>query len=1128
MKIIWAWIRGKSSVREMEEYRTLKNAGAFDAAFYKASFPAAATSRLDPITHYLRVGEKGGGKPCDGFDPAEYLAAYPDVAGAGQSPFVHYCANGWREQRDPSSGFKAAWYASQHMSAEERASLSPLRHYQLVGKAAGLEVAPPESVVANALRASGLFDEARYLALYPDVAEAGMDAIGHYEALGASEGRSPCEGFDSRYYLESYPDVVASGQNPFLHFLQHGAREGRSASADFDTSWYARVYLNGEHDTGLNPLEHYRRHGRALRYSTIPVEEPAYGIIERSGLFDRRAYLDRYADVDESGADPLLHYLRHGSAEGRVACEMFDDRYYLSNNGDVLASAMNPLAHFCESGWKELRNPGPRFDVWWYWSMHMDPRDEGVNPLVEYMRVGIARGDSTRPGTPPRPRSVETLVQGLPGRSIRRACLFAGFDKDGLVDDCVVAYVRELSRHADVYYFADCEMREGELDKLAGITKGAWAARHGAYDFGSYSELAVHRVGWGALQSYDEVLFANDSCYLLRDLDQVFEKMDAMPCDWWGLQATKGIAATAHASRNRFRDPIPLGVVKGSLLGEFEKDYTYDFHVGSYFVAYRRNVLDDVDFRRLMSSVVPQVSKKDVILKYEVGLTRYLISKGFSFNTFIDQLYPFHPAFSGWYFCLIEKGFPLLKRLLLTDNHYGVPGLSAWVDRVKEKVPGCDVGAIQRHIDRVVDPKRLALSLGSAETWSEGGRKLGRLLTDAEFAAQDLEVRKQRTWWAFPVCGFTHRFSGNERAVFEDVRNDPAITKVVLTRERVVDVEGENVHVVSLYSEEGQQLLMRCGTVFIRHSVPRNVVHPIACDLRNVINLWHGIPLKRIGYASVDQAGRLGALRDEHRKYRSVISSSEVDRMAMASAFYPLSYEDVWMTGLPRIDFILRDLDRLPEDLRQEFASLLDLMAGRKLVLFVPTFRNGQDSAYYEFSDSEKARLVDWLDRHHAVLGVREHMADTARSYSRSLRMDGRCIDLSDDAFPNIEVLYRAASVLLTDYSSCFMDFMVTGKPAVSFAFDEVQYEFMERGFFYQLRDVFPGEVTGSFDELMSALERVFRPPEPGGEDAMEWKRRLFFHYLDDGNARRVVEQVKRISDRDVLGGAAHIRWGLE
>ena len=87
---------------------------------------------------------------------------------------------------------------------------------------------------------------------------------------------------------------------------------------------------------------------------------------------------------------------------------------------------------------------------------------------------GTGRSTSTRP-TSPRPPSTRwsttcstagtagccrspLVPRGRrfsPPPSPRRACLFAIYDPDGLVDDCVVAYVAELARHADVFVCAD-------------------------------------------------------------------------------------------------------------------------------------------------------------------------------------------------------------------------------------------------------------------------------------------------------------------------------------------------------------------------------------------------------------------------------------------------------------------------------------------------------------------------------------------------------------------------------------------------------------------------------------------------------------------------------------------------
>lgn len=972
-----------------------------------------------------------------------------------------------------------------------------------------------EAAIASIARL-GIFDVTGYLQAHPDVAAAGIDPIRHFVLQGAREGRNPCALFDTAYYNATYPDVAKAGFNPLAHYCEFGWKEGRNPSVDFDGAWYEATHLAGQGDT--NPLLHYLAVGRAQKLEIRPVVDEAVDTLRDSGLFDVDYYREQYPDIAETGVHPLRHYLEHGAREGRNPNPFFDTQYYLRNNRDVAASQLNPLLHFCREGWKELRNPHPDFDVWWYWSTHLDPAREDVNPLAHFLATGLAQGLAARPPARVSQR-VETGTRLAPGASVRRICLFAGYDADGVVDETVVDYLRELSRHADVYYLADCDMQPGELDKLRPYTRAAMAARHGEYDFGSYSRL-VHQLGWDALVQYDELILANDSCYLLRELGPMFAEMADRPCDWWGMQATKGIAATRRNPQNRFLQPIPMETVRLSMLDGFERDYCYDFHVGSYFVVYRQPVLRDPQFRRMLESVVAQEHKRNLILKYEVGLTRLLIARGHAFDTYVTHLYPFHPVYTNWYFRLLDEGFPFLKRYLLAENHYRVPHLASWAERILRKIPAAPIATIQRSLARVVAPERLAENLTVGELRAvDDAPEPAELLTGREFLAADQASPKYPHWWAFPVCAFTQVFSGNERAVFEEVRHDPGIKKVVLTREAAVDVDGANVEVVPLDSPRGQHLLMRCGNIFIKHSPTRNLKYPVAPELHNLINLWHGIPFKRIGYASLDMQSNRQAIAHEQAKCRAVISSSQVDTLAMAAAFYPLSFNEIWPTGLPRNDFILRAFDRLPADLQAEEDALRKLTGGRRLLLFMPTFRNGQDAAYYVFSEAELAWLTSWLQRHNAVLGVREHMADTARTYTRMLASTG-AIDLSGFVHP--EVLYRVSSALVTDYSSCFIDYMLTGKPAISFAYDYASYTQVERGTFYDLDYVFPGPVCQSFDDLAGALDAVFEPTAGSDRRLLEWKRRLFFDHVDDGSSARVVQRVKMLADFEDTGGRHH------
>ncbi|QOW24167.1 CDP-glycerol glycerophosphotransferase family protein [Lysobacter sp. H23M47] len=875
--------------------------------------------------------------------------------------------------------------------------------------------------------------------------------------------------------------------------------------------------------------------------SPVPIE--CLEFLRRTDWFDENWYLSRCPESAVSGLDPLQHYLTRGVLAGIgpngfidglkdaaplpnataedipdnddpqlqaeieliAASGLFHEQYYLDNNPDVAASGIDPLHHFCRYGWRDLRKPHPGFDVWWYWINYLDPAREAINPLLHHSLVGQHAGYATAPA-PYAPRAGHVFPAGA---KVRRICLFAGYDPDGIVDDYVVAYLRELSRHADVYYLADGVMQDGELDKLRPHTLGRWACRHGAYDFGSWSALAREYVGWDEIAQYDELILVNDSSYLLGPLDHVFAKMDAKACDWWGLQATKGLARTRGNQANQFAQPIPMDEVKAKLIDRYEDDGLYDFLVGSYFVAYRQPVIRDTGFRRQLEAVHPQKCKLRIIQKYEIGFTHYLISKQFAFDTFIDHLYPFHPIYTGYHFDLIREGFPLFKRYFLSQNHYNTPGLARWKDLLLGLVPDADVDAMERNLWRVADHDKLLRSFSITEN-EDGDVVVPVLLNDDEFRKADEETPTFDHWWAFPACAFNDTFAGNERALFEEVRNDPSIKKIVLTRRKAVHVDGENVVVVPLSSPEGQYHLLRARQIFIKHSPTRNLLFPVSPELHNLINLWHGIPLKRIGYASLDMQRCLKAIGAEHAKCRAVISSSKIDSMAMASAFYPLSYDKVWNTGLPRNDFIVRDTDRLPGDLRAELHQLEALCDGRRLVLFVPTFKAGQEDAYYHFQPDEVAALRAWLHENNAVLGVREHMADHARTYFNLLR-GPHTIDLSDRRFTDVEVLYRKAAALVTDYSSCFIDFMLTGRPMVSFAYDYDNYANAERGLFYDMEHVFPGPVCHNFPQFMDALGNVFKARTPMQEAGYAWKRRLFFDHLDDGNAWRVVKRVKNL-----------------
>lgn len=385
------------------------------------------------------------------------------------------------------------------------------------------------------------------------------------------------------------------------------------------------------------------------------------------------------------------------------------------------------------------------------------------------------------------------------------------------------------------------------------------------------------------------------------------------------------------------------------------------------------------------------------------------------------------------------------------------------------------------------------------------------MLNHDQFIVLDQQTPKDDNSWVFPVCAYEHAFNGSERAVFEVVRDDPRIRKVILTLGKPVQVEGANVIVVPMQSREAQDLLMQSTYIFVRNLPVVNAPFPLDARLHRFINLWHGIALKRIGATSLDTQHNLPWLTAEHARCHAVIASSNIDRLTMAAAFYPLSFYDVWITGLPRNDAILKQERALPADFKEQLLRLRQQLDGRKLVFFAPTFRVNQNHGYYSFTEQERQALFNCLNAHGAVLGIREHMAATQQTYTQALQDEGApIISLDRNSYVDIEILYRVADVLITDYSSCFVDFMLTGKPQISFAYDLQAYASVERGMLFNIEDVFPGPICSEFTSVLEHLDKALQGQPLESPELYHHKRKMFFEYVDDASSERLVACLKQ------------------
>lgn len=221
---------------------------------------------------------------------------------------------------------------------------------------------------------------------------------------------------------------------------------------------------------------------------------------------------------------------------------------------------------------------------------------------------------------------------------MKRLCIFAHWDRDNIIDDYVIYYLKALKEVCETIIFvSDCNLKASETDKLDNIADFVMAQKHGEYDFGSYKRgfLLAKENG---LQ-FDELLLVNDSCYgPFYPLKPVFDKMDKKKCDFWGMtQNSYGIKMT------------PKGV-----------DFCDKPHVQSYFILLRQPTF--VTFEDFIQTVKPEKIKEDVVINYEIGLTNLLRNKGFKYAVYFDKFKHVENCTLAKWDKLIQKyQYPFLK-----------------------------------------------------------------------------------------------------------------------------------------------------------------------------------------------------------------------------------------------------------------------------------------------------------------------------------------------------------------------------------------------------------------------------------------------------------------------------------
>ncbi|MEM9048133.1 MAG: glycosyltransferase [Pseudomonadota bacterium] len=334
----------------------------FSTDFYLETYPDIRAAGIDPLQHFAQFGQSEG----RAISPSRSLSgAFNDRLQAllASEPPASALPKDDADLLGQSRFFHGAHYARLSGASGSRAAL--VAHYLACPVAQ--RVSPHPCFAPDFYRATYLGGETETETATETETETETDSLLDYLRVGRARNRYPSalaaqrdialiaesSGFDPTHYERSLQGRMRF-DDPVRDYVLHGQERGGQPMAGFDAAFVASVYMRRA-EAACAPLAYYlRNRSRPWIFQSLGALFPVYAEIWAARLFDP-AYYAAAAGIDARTIDPALHYVLRGVPAGHPCSPDFHTGFYLEQNRDIAQAQINPLLHFERHGMAEGR-----------------------------------------------------------------------------------------------------------------------------------------------------------------------------------------------------------------------------------------------------------------------------------------------------------------------------------------------------------------------------------------------------------------------------------------------------------------------------------------------------------------------------------------------------------------------------------------------------------------------------------------------------------------------------------------------------------------------------------------------------------------------------------------------------
>lgn len=287
------------------------------------------------------------------------------------------------------------------------------------------------------------------------------------------------------------------------------------------------------------------------------------------------------------------------------------------------------------------------------------------------------------------------------------------------------------------------------------------------------------------------------------------------------------------------------------------------------------------------------------------------------------------------------------------------------------------------------------------------------------------------------------------------------------------------------------------------------------------VQLWHGVPLKRMGIMANNTRYRDNKRNEKlwHKNADIVASSSDLYETLM-SACMAIETKKYYKTGFPRLDLLKKPAISKAQ-LLQDLFKKEDSQA--QIGIYMPTFRYEledksvmdriKEGNFFAFNDFDAQQLNDELQKRHQYLLVKLHPYEMRLFDNFKSQYSNIAFLNNDYLFDHDYDLYELlgdTDFLMTDFSSIYFDYLQLNKPIVFVTNFLQQYEKTRGLLMGPYAEIIPGLSVNSQADLINNLDHL--------DNQQLANRRLYWLHLTSFSSDSYCENVFKCMTREYRG----------